>query len=370
MIIFYPASDVVVNPVVILDALDSSDRFSDAEVMAQVLKNAPEKVTVLIPSIYSCSYEFEFSHNGIPLSEGLKTRFVGVISSPPSSLVSQFSPKFFTSAKSIDDMVNAFSKFANPQVTVTHAALVVRDQKNNYVSRSFIAYAAQIQPDPYGSTTTMVIQGAAIDDLLIKSEVAFILDKSLPLAGQLTTLLGNAGYTAVYQTKAVYSNPVSGVLFPPMQINKLLDEICLQNKLIPSVSGKVVTIYSQGEKPLVPDTDEAVFSFLGYKGALAWGIGIENYANIKFKTPYFDARLFQTITNYNDIHSAFFNGLVQNGDLSKMNSYDANIIRYVLRRSSDEIVTEVTATNNWLLAQMRVDGILETAIYSGKLEAL
>jgi hypothetical protein len=386
MIIFYPAvSDAPINPIVIMDALDSSDRYSDAEVKALVLKNVPSGVNINIlalasisietasvvndPSIFSCTYDFEFSHNSIPLGEGIKTQFIGSISSPPAALVAQFSPKYFTSAQSLDQMSNAFSKIANPQTTITHAALVVRDQNNNYISRKFITYAAQVQPDPYGSTTTMIIHGASIDDILIKSEVAFMLDKKLPLMGQLSSMLSKAGYTAVFGTFAVYDNPVSDKLFQPMSMRELLDEICLQNKLVYKIEDKVVTFYSQTDKPL--DATKSEFSFLGYKGALAWAVGVENYANIKFKTSYFDARLFQPITIYNDIKSAFFAGLNASGNAALVSSflpiaplsYDASIIRYVLRRTPDEIVAEVTATNNWLLSQMRIDGILQASVY-------
>ena len=375
MIIFYPSTpEGIVNPVVILDALDSSDRYSDVEVLAQTYKNfkADNAQPISSPSIYSCSYEFEFTHNGIPLGEGIKTQFLGTISSPPASLVSQFSPKFFTSAQSINQMADVASKIANPQTTITNAALVVRDQKNNYVSRQFVAYAAQIQPDVFGATTTMVVHGAALDDILLKSEIAFQLDKKFPLSTQLTTMLTKAGYTTIFNVGDATANgvfptvyPVSDKLFQPMKLQALLDEICLQNKLVNVIDGKVVTFYSQNDKPSL--YQKAEFSFLGYKGSLAWAIGVENYANIKFKTLYFDARLFQPITIWNDIKTAFFDGLVKNGNTSLINSYDANIIRYSLRRTQDEIACEITATNNWLLSQMRIDGILEAKIYAGSL---
>ena len=381
MIIFYPSNpEGIVNPVVILDALDSSDRFSDLEVLSQVYKNfkAESFSALSLPSVYSCSYEFEFSHNSIPLGEGIKTQFIGTISSPPSALVSQFSPKYFTSAMSIEQMADVASTIANPQTTITNAALIVRDQKNNYISRQFIAYAAQIQPDIFGSTTTMIIHGAAIDDILIKSEFAFQLDKKFPLATQLTAMLTKAGYIPIFKVGAateygvfqtVY--PASDKLFQPMKLRELLDEICLQNKLVYKIDDKVITFHSQTDKPL--DYEKSEFSFLGYSGALAWAVGVENYANIKFKTPYFDARLFQPITIWNDIKSAFFDGLNSNGSISLPSSflpippmsYDASIIRYVIRRSTEEIVCEVTATNNWLLSQMRIDGILEAKIYAG-----
>jgi hypothetical protein len=373
MIIFYPTSVGVTatgyetaSPVVVLDALDSSDRYTDAEVLAAVYLNDPGTGTIMTPSIFSCSYEFEFMHNGIPLGESLKTHFIGSIVSPPSALVSQLSPKYFTSAQSTSEMSDAFSNIANPQSTITHACIVVKDPNGNYIYRPFIAYAAQTQPDIMGSTSTLVIHGAAIEDKIINSSIAFVIDKTLPLSTQLSAMLTQAGYTAVFKTTAVSSNPVADKLFPPLVLNELLDEICLQNKLVYSIFGKVVTFYSQTEKPTEIITTPK-FSFLGYTGSLAWALGVENYANIIFKTSYFDAKMYQPITIYNDIKNAVFSGMVKNGNVSLIDSYDANIIRYVLRRSSEEIVMEITATNNWLLAQMRVDGLLESSVYGASL---
>lgn len=370
MLIFYPQNGEVVTPVVVLDALDSSDRFTDAEVLICCYKYAPDEISIIAkPEIYSCTYEFVFSHNGIPLGEGIKTRFTGTISSPPASLVSQFSPKFFSSAQSAAEIADAFSPIANPQSSITYAALVVLDQLNNFVARKFVAYSAQVFPDPFGSTTTMVVNGASLEDMIIKQGVAFILDTLQPLATQLSAMLSRVGYTAVFNS-SLTEKPVADKMFPPARLREILDEVCLQNKLISSISDlKVVTFYSQSDAPLSA-SNNAKFSFLGYTGALAWGLGVENYVNVKFKTPYFDAQLFQPVTLYNDIKSAFFDGLPKKSIVTAaVDAYDAYIIRYSLIRNAGEIVTEITASSNWLLAQTRIDGILESRVYAPALGA-
>ena len=109
------------------------------------------------------------------------------------------------------------------------------------------------------------------------------------------------------------------------------------------------------------------FSFLGYgMSALIWGVGVENYANVKFKTPIFDARLLDKITIYNDSQSALFSGFKATIPIALPGipmAYDAYIIRYTIERNVSELCCEVTATNNWILAQTRIDGILEPKIY-------
>jgi hypothetical protein len=168
--------------------------------------------------------------------------------------------------------------------------------------------------------------------------------------------------------------PVSGRLFQPMTLSKILDEICLQNKIIPDIDdkNKMVRFHAQNK---APDSTNAPaqnsFSFFGYgKSSLMWGVGVENYANVKFKTAIFDARLFDKITLYNDSQSALFTGFKkaspQIGPLIPA-SYDAYVLRYAIDRNDSELCCEVTATNNWLLAQMRIDSILESKIYGGAL---
>ena len=152
-----------------------------------------------------------------------------------------------------------------------------------------------------------------------------------------------------------------------MKLNELLDEICMQNKLVPVVDGKMITIYSQTDKPSKLDT-ALEFSFLGAAGAIAWAPGIENYTNLRFKTEYFDAKLFRPVKIYNDIKNEMFAGFAESNSVSdvKINCkiYDGYIIRYALTRSSAEITAEVTVSNNWLFAQMPIDGILEKTVYA------
>jgi hypothetical protein len=415
MLIFYTAK----NPVVIIDAMCSDDRLSKSQIAALVKEMAPKKtsgssqaadtghtpqeqeqsqtgkssglsstsqvaaVSITSISIYSCEYSCEFAHNGIPLGQGMKTRFSAVIRSAPAALVSTFSPSFLTSSQSIEDMADATGKIANPQTTLIYGAMVIQGQAGN-VKRSFIAYAAPVEPDPMGTTTTMFVQGAAIDDLLIKSECAFQLSKTdangapYPLITQLNDLLQKNNYTGTFNALQAAKPPAANILFRPMQFNALIDEICLQNKMIPIINTDKMNVTFNAADPSgmpAPSSNSPSFSFLGYRGYMAWGLGVENYANVKFKAAMFDPVLFQSVTIYNDIASAFFQGLDKSpasGPSSAftktVDKYAAFIIRYTLRWGRDESLVELTASNNWLMAMFRVDGLLETAVYKAALK--
>lgn len=361
--------NLVLYPVVIIDAMSSDDRFSTAEINTAVRENAPEGSTLGLHKVYSCEYSAEFSHKGIPLGEGMKTRFLATIKSAPASLVMAMSPQFLVSSESLDAMSNSLGTIANPETIKTYGAMVVMGVSGIPVSRQFLVYAAPVYPDSMGTTTVMVVSGATINDILTKSECACQIDKKTPLGVQLAKLLqaqspvmvGN--YDAAPQIEDL---PATEILFPPMPLNEILDLICVQNKMIYKIEGSTVTFYAvaQEDAPEATGYKPPEFSFLGYKGYLAWGLSVENYVNVTFKSAVFDPKLFGKISLYNDINSAFFGSLIKrSGAVSKYDLYDFWIIRYSIKWNRYETVCEIAATNNWVMAQFRVDSILDSQVY-------
>jgi hypothetical protein len=362
MIIFYPPANPVCVPVVIADMTDSSDQWSAAEISLLIYQNLPTGLMVgFSPVIYSCKYNYEIEHNGSPLGSALKMTLSASIKVPPSDLISQVSIGFVSSAVSPSALAD--SLIANPQLNIMYAVVVEKINFVSNVSRSFIAYSSILQPDPMGVSATLIIKGASIDDTLIRSVVGFHLNKQLPLSTQLTTLAASLDYTLNFvNASAANSIPVNEILFQPSTLPKILDEICLQNKLLYKINGSIITLFSQTSEPLATNFLNLKYSFLGYKNSsLMWAVGVENYANVKFKTPVFDASLFEKIVLYDDSNSGLFTGLKKNFGL--INSYDMIILRYSIIRNDYELCCEVTATNNWLLSQMRIDGIMESKIY-------
>jgi len=381
MLIFYTDK----NPCVIIDALSNDDRFTRADILSAVAQNTPSDIefyseSIGNPKIYSCEYSAEFSHIGIPLGEGMKTKFSAMIKSAPGELVSAFSPKFLTSSKNLSDMGNALGKIANPQTWLTYGVMVVQIPgygiSKKTVTRSFIAYAAPVEPDAFGTTTTMFVSGAMVDDILLKTECAFQIDKKTSLQSQLSSLLSKNGWTGTFNASQASNMPATEILFHPMKFYDLIDEICLQNKMIPIIDEKKKNITFNSANPggaPKSSNNYPSFSFLGYKGNLSWGLSVENYSNIKFKTMMFDPQLFQGIIIYNDIYSAFFGGLTkQPGPPSiigkTIDAYSAFVIRYIIKWSREDLYVELTASNNWIMAMFRVDGLLESSIYNAVLK--
>ena len=374
MIIFYPSSGVC-TPIIVADMTDTSDQWTTIKLNALALLNKPENVTAIKPpKVYSCKYNYSVQHNGVPLGAALKMSLAAAISSPPSELISRVSVDYVSTADSIDKMSDALAKFANPELKIMTAVIVERVSDTAEISRSFVAYSVVLQPDEYGTNATLYIKGASYNDALIRSELGYQLNTIEPLNTQLTALCADLNYTCVFDSGVATAVPASGRLFQPTTLSKILDEICLQNKIIPEIDEphKIIRFHAQNAEPAAAAAPaKHTFSFLGYgKSALVWGVGVENYANVKFKTPIFDAKLFEKITIYNDSQSALFEGF--NKASPRMGAlvpaaYDAYVLRYAIDRNDTELCCEVTATNNWLLAQMRIDGILESKIFGGAL---
>jgi hypothetical protein len=371
MIIFYPPGNPVCNPVIVADMTDSSDQWTTAELSSLVYKYLPSGITMLLPpDVYSCKYNYEIAHNGIPLGSSLKMTIGIAIKMPPSDLISQVSVGFVSSALSPDAMASAIEKIANPAVNIMYAVVVEKISSTSNISRSFIAYSSILQPDSLGVSATLFIKGASIDDTLFRTDLAFHLIKTRTIVDQLSEVAVKAGY-AVDSSKMANATllPVGDRLFQPSSFTMILDEICLQNKLAYKINGKIITLLSQTTKPTISNVNKPKFSFLGSEGSLMWAVGVENYANIKFKTPVFDAGLFDFILLFDDSKSGLFAGMQQNSIASKLGvaAYDMIIIRYLIIRNDYELCCEVTATNNWILSQVRIDGILEMKIYEGYL---
>ena len=383
MLIFYVKKTnsvaEITQPVVVIDSLSSDDRFTTKEIIKISSDNAPDNSVVIPPMVFSCEYSAQFEHIGMPLGAAIKTRFAGTLKSPPAILVDAFSPKFLTDSQSVEQLADSLSTIPNAQTHITYAAMVFKTQSGGTVSRQFIIYAAPMYPDPFGTTITMVLSGALIDDVMIKTTTFAQIDKKSTLKSQLDKILSSQkpAFIGDYTNAPISINqkPATEIKLNPMTFSSLISEICLQNKLLPSFDydKKKISFYGQGQNsaPKNLDYTPPKFSFLGSNGAIAWGIGVENYVNIKFKTSIFDCKLFTKVIIFNDISSAIFNGLTKipsnapTSILKKIpDSYEAWVIRYVIRWNRQETVCEVTASNNWLMAQFRIDSLLESAIYA------
>lgn len=380
MLIFYKKDTAsnAVTPLVLIDALASDDIFTVAEINALAKSGVPKNETLrltLPAKVFSTEYEFTYGRNGVSPdntingAEATKVTFSAMVKSPPADFVSAFSPAWFLSSNALGDMENTSKKFANPETSLVYASAVVRDADGKNLQFNFVAWKGEMLPDPFGTTATLLITGGAFDDKVLRDRVSFNLSAKIPLKKQIEDFLAPFKIRATFKLTDDGANPVSAIFFPPQTLNQILNAICLQNKLVHSgvddISG-VVNIYSQGPKGAPKRPAIRRVSFIGAGGAvIANNFAISEFAKATFSTQYFPTALFDSVLFINDTKSAVFAGATDSETVAGFKAYLYFVLTYRLTWSRETREMSITGINNWLLGQMRIDGILSQNIYRG-----
>lgn len=375
MLIFYPRTtdSPLVTPLVLIDALCSDDRFSTKEIAFLVKQCAPQladPIGLLPHKVFSTEYEYTYSRRNAPPDAAVKSEFTGMIKSPPAEFVTAFSPAWFLSSQNIDQMNDAASKVANAQTAYVYASACSRAVDGKTLKLDFVAYRAESVPDPFGVSTTLLLHGALIDDIILtRLDSGFTLDDKALLTTQLTALASSFGFKTEFTLKSNFVFPVSKKLFPPQTLNRILGGICYQNKLLfyMDYETKTVKFYSQGSggtpknRPL---NTLQMLSFLGAGGRLLISnFTVSNFAQANFSTQFFPVQPFDSLLVVNDAKSGVFEGATVAQKLGKFDVYLYYVLAYAYRWSREMYELQISATNNWLLSQNKVDTLLETGVW-------
>lgn len=375
MLIFYPRTtdSPLIAPLVLIDALCSDDRFSTKEIAFLVKQCAPqlaEPIGLLPHKVFSTEYEYTYSRRNAPPDAAVKSEFTGMIKSPPAEFVSAFSPAWFLSSQNIDQMNEAASKVANAQTAYVYASACSRAVDGKTLKLDFVAYRAESVPDPFGVSTTLLLHGALIDDVILtRLDSGFTLDNKTLLTTQLTKLAASFGFATEFTLKNNSVFPVSKKIFPPQTLNRMLGGICYQNKLLfyMDYETKTVKFYSQGNggtpknRPL---NTLQMLSFLGAGGRLIISnFTVSNFAQANFSTQFFPVQPFDSLLVVNDAKSGVFEGATVSQKLGKFDVFLYYVLAYSYRWSRELYELQISATNNWLLSQNKVDTLLETGVW-------
>lgn len=375
MLIFYPRTtdSISVTPLVLLDALCSDDRFSTKEIAALVKQCTPKLKDALLLDVkykvFSTEYEWSYTRRNAPPDASIKSEVTAMIKSPPAEFVSAFSPQWFLSSQNIEAMDNAAERVANAQTAYVYAAAVARNADGTNLTLDFVAYRAESVPDPFGVATTLVLHGALIEDVLIQVGSAFALDTKTTLVDQLKTLIGGFGYAGDFKVASLSAKPVSAKQFPPQTLNGILGAICYQNKLLFYIDyeAKIVRFYSQGLAGTPKSAGLGTMQTLSFLGAggrlLASNFTVSNFAQANFSTQFFPVRPFDSLLVINDAQSGVFEGATIAQKAGKFNVYQYYVLAYTYRWSREVYELQISATNNWLLSQNKIDALLEKGVY-------
>lgn len=364
-------------PVVLLDSQRSDDRFGTFEIAAEVKKNAPDKEDLGETEIFSVEYNATYSHTGVRPGDAWRSRFYATVKNPPATLMTMFSPLYFVSSQTEEALTEVIQRIVNPQRSIVYAAMVVRGA-NEIISRKFVVYAAPNRPVVGSTDTEMTLLGAQFDDVVIRKGKFVRFDKKSPLNKQITAWL-KPEFKAEFLKGAASKPPVSEILFPVQPIETTLARLCNENLLVCDRVNNTF-VFSDSRRRGNPETSgEVEASFMGTAGLMCYNFALSDYTRAQFNCEVFDIQLFSSITIYNDIRSAIFTGLNKVvapntndtilGDAASLlatsvtDKYNFYIIAYDLVDGRDAKHLRITAVNNWIVAQSKVDALLENQVY-------
>jgi len=392
MLVFYrhDSYEGKVVPVVLMDSQRSDDRFGTREI-DEVVKAVPPKlkgVELAKTQVYSVEYNATYSHTGVNPGESWRTRFFGMVKNPPGVLISTFSPRFFVSQESMAALTDVVQRIVNPQKDIVYATMAVRGV-SGIVKRPFIAYAAQHRPIPNTSDSELQISGASFDDAIIRAKKAIRIDDKKPLFDQLKEYCAPEFEVIFDDGLSETVKPVSNIFRAAMPLYELLGEICTQNLITfeDNVPGKLKFFDTRTKGS--PKERPAVYgSFLGRAEIMVYNFALSDYTLGQFNTDVFDVQLFSSIAIYNDIGSAVFSGLnkittpsakpiatpaslsdlvKQDSAVSTSDKYGFYILSYELVDGREAKHLKIIATNNWIISQSKVAGLLENQVYKDAL---
>lgn len=375
MLIFYRKDKVSgqTTPLVLLDALCTDDFFTVAEIAALSKSGVPRGVVLSLstPKVFSTQYECVYSQNGLPVKDTKKTYFSARVMSPPAEFVSAFSPEWFLSSQTAAEMSDAENRYASPETAVTYGTFIVRDAKGEPLQFNFVAYKGEMSPDPYGTTATLSIIGAADTDIFLTGKDSLTLYKNEPLKDQITDWLSQFKIKAKFKVKDQNIKPVSAMFFPPNTPNAILNDICWQNKLVHGGvdATNAVNFHSQGPAGQPNAPVQTYVSFIGAAGAhVANNFAISEYAKAQFSVgQYFAIKPFDSLLFINDTRSDVFTGASKDSVIAGFDAFRYYVLNFTYAWSREVRELKILGTNNWLLGQRRagIDRLLENDIYRG-----
>lgn len=385
LIFFIPDSGSnEITPVAIFDATQTDDQWSNFEVRALSKKWAanfqgrelPDDIDVKSPVMLSLTYEADFYHNGLNAGESFKTHINARIDNAPEILADALSIKTYTTEQNLDIMKEAVDAVVNAQRSFPAVLFAVKKLKT--ASRSFVQverggclYSTQRNFDPKSGQSKLIIKGASFSDIMMLNNFSINLNETQTISEQIASALKSTEYTAVFKSGGDLK-PKS-VYYAPMQLNRILNQMCKDFNFSYSITGAVITFVSLNASD-TPEQD--IENFFNMRGGVAGANfctfpQITNYSQIQVYTELYDPSLFVQIGIFNDSgnNQLFSTMIEETHSSSKYSLYSFYVLSYsiVFSRKSSTAVNLV-GINNWLLQYVKLDTLFENKTYINALK--
>lgn len=372
------------QPIVVIDYTRSDEQWSTGQILQYVFLMAPENAAdILDPDVWSLQYAMSYTHSGLTYGKALKTQFNASITNAPIELMALLNIQQYTSSANIEELSQIAKDIVDPQVVFPTGGFVMRGADGNVITRKIIIFSANFDFDNRRVGSTLNLRGAQFDDMVIRLNFKLDIKPIIPLVTQLTPLLLEQGIVLTPPTDPLLAvaPPVVARYYQPATLANMMADICSDNNITYTLNNNVMSLISlaPGSPPIDPESTlfPHEFSFNNYvKSNLMSTFKIENYASATFEAQATDVDLFSSVIVHNDSGkpSLFTNmttvpGSVVNSlrqrvlfgyDIPKYRFY---VMEYTLIDSREKTSVTIKGSNNWLIANFKLDNFLENKVY-------
>jgi len=382
MILFFKQGVIgTVNPIAIVDSTRSDDQYSQAKILKKAITIGSEVTRSFVNGanlkIFSLNYLIHYRHFGVSLGDSLKTSCEISIDNAPGELASLINLQAITGQESVLSLQSATNKVLDPEIEFPYVAIVLKTGTTllySDIMRSFIAYGISYNYDNRRVNNRLTIKGAGYDSMVMRLQLAVDLKKELPLVTQLNTVLAASGFKVISDPSIVLNTPVVARYYPPATLENILTAICKDNGLYFDLDSqnKKINLKALAKSDAPDNFFISKFCFRGVRpGAkIISNFSVKDYATVVFEAEIEDIDLFDTVTIYDDSGTdGLFDNFRKSGipflkGLKPYWPYDFYVLGYEYMDNRNKTSVRITATNNWLVSNFKLDNFFETAVYS------
>ncbi len=368
-------------PVVVLDYTRSDDQWTEKEIRQKVgqaglITGLAVDDTAL--SSYSLTYAVRYRHSGVALADALKTSVSIEIRNAPPSLSSLLNVRQIVGQESALSLGEATKRVIDAQNQFPLAVWFFKVEGpggiQTTISKKFMIYKTGFNFDQKRVNSTLVMQGASFEDMVMRVRLNLSLNKESFLVDQLQAAFASTGYQITpSDTGIAHQTPVLERFYPPAPLNKILAAVCLDNGLWFDLdeTNKKIKIQSLDSANPPKTALPKIFCFRGTPPGqyIVSGFSVQDYATAQVTTELTAVELFDTLRILDDSGGAglFDNFRSEPGvvGLKRLLLYSFYVLSYEYSISSTESVLRLGLTNNWLLSNFKLDTLFENAVYSG-----
>lgn len=396
VIFFVPSTTGAVTTrqaIVLLDDTRSDDSFSRGTIDSLAQQAAGKAKVVLQgrPLVFSLNYSVLFKQSAIKLEDSIKPFSQITVSNAPPALSNLIKVSQLAAQQTVMSLQNATEMVVEAQKVFPWAMLIFPPANmsifpgssaslSNYITKLLVVYETDYNFDNNRLGSTLRIKMGAFDSLVMRLNFEFMIEKTLPLASQISAKVASQGYTVEADAAIAALPPVIEKLYTPATLNSIMWQIGKDNGVFigVNVTDKKIVIKSAASNnpPEASILNVPKFCFRGKKNGayLIGGFGIQDYVTARVESELVPVEIFDTVQLFNDTgdeqlfqnFSASIVPVMRSDALAAGAQMACNfyILELAIMQDRSKTTLEFIGTSNWILSNFRLGYFFENAIYT------